>query len=133
MKYLLDTNICIYIINNKPTQIRQYFERCSPGDIGISSITLAELQYGVEKSTQRDKNQQALTQFILPLEVLPFDHMAAIAYGFLRAMLEKKGKLLGALDMQIAAHALSSRSILVTNDRRFFRGLEEVRVEEWSA
>ncbi len=131
MKFLLDTNICIYLINNKPTTVKKHFERCSPGDIGISSITLAELRYGVAKSKYIEKNQDALEKFLLPLEVVAFTDQTAFMYGKLRAELASKGISRGSLDLLIAAHALSLGVTLVTNDRKGFQGVKQVKVEQW--
>lgn len=85
MKYLLDTNICTYIINTRPPQVAQHFQRCNFGDIGISSITVAELNYGIAKSQHRDRNQAALEQFLAPLTVAPFDRTASNQYVKARA------------------------------------------------
>lgn len=103
--YLLDTNICIYIIKRKPESVFDRFKNLVPGSVGISSITLAEMQYGIEKSSKPDQNQQALHQFLLPLEIMGFNSMAAVEYGKIRVSLEKKGLPIGPLDMLIAAHA----------------------------
>lgn len=90
MKFLLDTNICIYIIKGKPIEVLRKFNNFTVGDICISSITFAELQYGVKKSSNPEKNAQALIKFIIPLEVLDFDYNAAIKYGLIRTDLEKE-------------------------------------------
>jgi tRNA(fMet)-specific endonuclease VapC len=131
MKYLLDTNICIYLIKHHPPAVRKHFERLAPGDVGISSITLAELEYGVQKSRFPEKNHGALTQFVLPLEVLAFDAEAALAYGQVRADLETRGVPIGALDLLIAAQALALGVVLVTNNTREFRRVRGLRVENW--
>jgi tRNA(fMet)-specific endonuclease VapC len=89
MKFLLDTNICIYIIKQKPLKVLQKFNAYQIGDIGISSITVAELEFGVQKSQFPSKNQQALAQFLLPLQIADFDNAAAVIYGDIRATLEK--------------------------------------------
>src|SRR5581483_82946 len=98
------------------------------GDIGISSITLAELRYGVEKSQQIQKNRQALDEFILPLEIADFDEMAAEAYGTIRAALEKVGRPIGSMDMLIGAHALALGAALVTNNTKEFRRIKNLKV-----
>jgi tRNA(fMet)-specific endonuclease VapC len=95
MKFMLDINICIYLIKKKSSNILKHIKRYSVGDIGISSITLAELQYGVAKSRHIDKNRRALNEFLLPLEIALFDEKAAEAYGFIRASLENAGTLIG--------------------------------------
>ena len=131
MKYLLDTNICIYLIKHHPPVVRKHFERLVPGDVGISSITLAELEYGVQKSRFPEKNRAALTQFVLPLEVPAFDAEAALAYGQVRADLGTRGVPIGALDLLIAAQALALGVVLVTNNVREFRRVRGLRVENW--
>src|SRR5690554_3761912 len=105
MKYLLDTNICIYLIKKRPMQVFDKFKELPLGSVGISSISLTELQYGVKKSSRPDKNQVALNQFLLPLEIADFDNIAAIEFGRIRADLEKKGTPIGPLDILIAAHS----------------------------
>src|SRR5450830_865444 len=120
MKLMLDTNICIAIIKQKPKDILQKFSDYQVGDICISSVTLAELRYGVAKSQYQEKNQAALDEFILPLEVASFDEAAAQYYGTLRATLEKQGTPIGSLDTMIGAHALSLNVTLVTNNTREF-------------
>ena len=95
MEYLLDTNICIYIIKQKPTSVLEKFQQYSPDQLGISSITLAELRYGVSKSIHQEKNVRALNQFLIPLNILGFDYEASLAYGKIRADLEKKGTPIG--------------------------------------
>jgi tRNA(fMet)-specific endonuclease VapC len=119
MKHLLDTNICIYVINDRPKGIVERFRRYRLGDIGVSSVTVAELAYGVAK-TKSDRNRSALERFLLPLEIADFDHAAALVYGDVRADLEHRGRPIGPLDMLIAAHALSLCVTLVTNNAREF-------------
>jgi len=131
MIYLLDTNICIYLIKRRPPQVLERFRRCAVGDIGLSTMTLAELQYGVAKSLFPAQNQQALDAFTLPLEVVAFDAAAAVAYGPVRAALERQGTPIGALDLLIAAHALSLGVTLVTNNPREFSRVSGLRVENW--
>ncbi len=131
MKYLLDTNICIYLIKQKPPEVRQHFERLAVGDIGISAITVAELMYGVQKSQRREQNRNALEQFLLPLVVAPFDTRAATVYGNLRAELEARGTPIGALDMLIAAHALALNVTLVTNNTKEFRRVPALKLANW--
>jgi len=131
MKYLLDTNICIYIIKKKPASVKARFSTLHAGDVGISTITLSELQYGVEKSSYPDKNQQALNQFLLPLEVLEYPQDAAKEYGKIRQHLEKTGKIIGPLDMLIAAHAKALDLTLVTNNIKEFSRVPDLKVENW--
>ncbi len=132
MKYMLDTNICIYIIKQSPPQVLSKFKSLSIGDIGISTVTLAELRYGVAKSLHRQKNQHALDEFISPLEILPFDTNAADHYGDIRAQLQKQGTLIGPLDMMIAAHAISLKTTLVTNNGKEFNRIPHLKVVNWA-
>lgn len=132
MKYMLDTNICIYLIRQKPEKVLHHFKANSVGDVGISSITLAELSYGMEKSRQVRKNRQALDEFTLPLEVADFDEEAASAYGTVRAALEKAGAPVGSMDMLIGAHALSLGVTLVTNNMSEFKQIKNLKVVDWS-
>ena len=131
MKYLLDTNICIALIRNKPAALLQQLTSHQPGDVGISSITLAELVHGAEKSAQVERNMSALQQFLLPLELADFDQGAALAYGKIRADLERGGQTIGSMDMLIAAHALSLDVILVTNNMREFQRVNGLTLEDW--
>ncbi len=133
MKYLLDTNICIYLINRKPPQVLRHFQKHTPGDIGVSSITVAELQFGVQKSRYPEQNRNALELFLLPLLIADFDTQAAVIYGNLRATLEKAGTPIGALDTLIAAHALSLDATLVTNNIREFSRVSGLSLEDWAA
>ena len=131
MKYMLDTNICIYIMNQRPLEVIQRFKQFDVGDIGISSITVSELYYGVNKSQNPEKNLQRLTDFLMPFDVLQYDEDAASVYGRIRAQLQKQGQLIGPLDLLIAAHALSRDLILVTNNDREFRRVAGLTVENW--
>ncbi|MBA4372967.1 MAG: VapC toxin family PIN domain ribonuclease [Thermodesulfovibrio sp.] len=132
MKYLLDTNICIYLIKQKPQKVLKHFQSHAIGDIGISSITLAELRYGVSKSLHVEKNRQALEEFVLPLEIADFDERAAGEYGIVRAELEKAGKPIGAMDMLIGAHALALGVTLVTNNIKEFKQIKSLKIVDWS-
>jgi tRNA(fMet)-specific endonuclease VapC len=133
MKYMLDTNICIYLIKQKPPKVLKHFKSHAVGDIGISSITLAELRYGVSKSQHVEKNRQALDEFILPLEIEDFNEKAAAAYGTVRADLEKAGKPIGSMDMLIGAHALALGATLVTNNTKELKQIKDLKVVDWSA
>jgi tRNA(fMet)-specific endonuclease VapC len=128
---MLDTNICIYLIKRKPPSVLRHFQNYRPGDIAISAITLAELEYGVAKSHAKERNKKALSQFIIPLEVLPFDQAATASYGQIRAELEKQGKPIGANDLLIAAHALSLDALLVTNNLKEFARIEDLKLANW--
>lgn len=131
MKYILDTNICIYLIKQRPPQVLRRFGTLDFGDVGVSSITVAELQYGVQKSRYPEQNQQALEQFLIPLAVVDFDQRAAAVYGSIRAMPEQDGTPIGALDTLIAAHALSLDVTLVTSNEREFSRVPSLRVVNW--
>jgi len=131
MKFLLDTNICIYIIKKKPPEVLEQFKKYTFTDIGISSITAAELEYGVQKSKYTDKNKEALEEFLLPLLIVDFDYNAAIVYGKIRSDLEVRGIPMGPLDNLIAAHALSMGLTLVTNNTREFSRVPNLNVVNW--
>lgn len=131
MKYLLDTNICIYIIKKKPSAVIERLLKNKIGDIAISVITLCELEYGVGKSSKRVLNKLALTEFLYPLNILNYDDNAAICYGKIRADLEQKGQIIGPMDLLIASHALSSGLILVTNNEKEFKRIEKLKIESW--
>ncbi len=132
MKYLLDTNICIYLIRQRPTSVIREMARQQVGDVGLSSITVAELHYGVAKSTQVERNQSALEQFLAPLIIVDFDAAAATAYGAVRALLERRGTPIGSLDTLIAAHALSLDVTLVTNNKREFSRVPRLKLTNWA-
>lgn len=131
MQYLLDTNTCIYIIKRKPVEVFEKFSKFSLGEIAISSITLAELEYGVSKSQFVENNRIALFNFLLPLEILPYTQAATFFYGELRAKLEREGKVIGSMDMLIASHALSTNLILVTNNFKEFSRIPALKLENW--
>ncbi|MGA8054218.1 MAG: type II toxin-antitoxin system VapC family toxin [Burkholderiales bacterium] len=130
MKFLLDTNTCIYVINERPPEVVKRFRRYRLGDLGVSAVTVAELAYGVEKS-RSNRNRAALDHFLLPLVIARFDREAALVYGTIRAPLESKGRAIGPLDMLIAAHALSLGATLVTNNEREFGRVAGLAVENW--
>ena len=131
MKYLLNTNLCIVIIRQKSARVLQRLISQKPGDVGVSSITTAELAYCVEKSVQIEQNRAALQQFLLPLELVDFDQPAAVAYGKIRSGLERAGQIIGSMDMLITAHALSLDLILVTNNEREFQPINGLALEDW--
>jgi len=132
MKYMLDTNICIYLIKQQPPKVLKHFKAHTVGDIGISSLTLAELRYGVFKSRQIEKNRQALDEFILPIEIADFDEKAAREYGTIRAELERAGKPIGSMDMLIGAHAHALGVTLVTNNTKEFKQIMNLKIVDWS-
>ena len=133
MKVMLDTNTCIAIIKRKLPQVLKRFNDYRVGEIGISWVTLAELEFGVAKSQHQDKNQAALDEFVLPLEIASFSREAARVYGRTRAVLENKGTPLGSLDMMIGAHALALGVTLATNNTREFSRIRGLTIVDWLA
>ena len=131
IKFLLDTNICIYIIKKKPPQVLKKFKIFKINDLGLSSITLAELEFRIHLSAYPEKNQEALNEFLSPLEILPFDDRAAISYGKIRAYLQQRGLKIGAMDMLIAAQAKSLSIPLVTNNLKEFKRIPGLLLENW--
>jgi len=131
MKIVLDTNICIYLIKNKPPDLGTHLEAFAPGEVGLSAITVAELNYGVAKSRAVEQNAKALESFLLPMVVLDFDGKSALTYGRLRAGLERKGQPLGALDLLIAAQAVAHDLLLITHNLKEFKRVPGLRCETW--
>lgn len=129
---MLDTNICIHVIKNRPETVIRNFLKHEPSELCISSITYAELMHGVEKSQDAERNRIAITLFLSPLSVLEFDSYAAEEYGKVRANLERKGTPIGPMDTLIAAHAKAEDLILVTNNTREFNRVEGLTVENWT-
>lgn len=132
MKWMLDTNICIYVIKNQPRSVLDRLVETPTEDVGVSVITAAELRYGASKSARPDQNHGALDEFLYPFEIALFDEPATKAYGSIRSALEKKGRPIGPLDMLIAAHALSLGVRLVTNNSKEFKRVEGLKVENWT-
>jgi len=130
LAYMLDTNICIYVMKNYPQDLRAKFNSLAER-LCISSITLGELYYGAEKSARRADNLIAVEHFVARLDVLPFDPKAAAHYGQVRAELERAGTPCGPHDMQIGGHARSQGLIIVTNNMREFSRIKGIRVENW--
>jgi len=130
LTYMLDTNICIYVMKARPEALRARF-RAAASTVCISTVVLAELQFGAEKSVIRSKSLEAVEDFVAQVSVLPFDHSAAVHYGRLRAELERAGTPCGLHDTQIGAHARSQSLIVVTNNRREFDRMPGLRVENW--
>lgn len=129
--YLLDTNILIDILRHSDSPAIKHLVRLSPNKVAISTITLAELEYGVHKSSNPARNGQRLIQACTPLTIVPFDNEAASAYGLLRARLEAKGIPIGPMDTLIAAHAISIKATLVTHNLREFKRIQGLHVENW--
>lgn len=132
MKCLLDTNICIYIIIRKLPSVLRRLQSFQPGEFGISTITIAELEYGIHRSNQPDRNRIALTSFLMPFEIVDFDRAAASEYGSLRAWQMAYGKTVGAMDLLIAAQARSRALVLVTNNEREFARIPGLEIENWA-
>lgn len=130
LKYLLDTNIVIYVLKRRPVKILEVFNT-NASRMAISSITLSELIYGAEKSANVDKNLEAIEEFISHLDVLPYDAKASQHYGQIKAVLEKKGEIIGENDIHIAAHAISHVLILVTNNLKEFKRVPNLALENW--
>ncbi len=130
-RFMLDTNICIYVINKKPSIVLERFRQEAPGSIALSSISAAELAFGVTKSGS-DKNKEALALFLAPLTLLPFDESVIWHYGVIRTQLEKQGTPIGPMDTMIAAHALSKRLTLVSNNVAEFERVPDLHLENWA-
>jgi len=130
LKYLLDTNIVIYVLKRRPREVLDIFN-ANASRMAISSITLSELMYGAEKSLSTDKNLEAVEEFVSHLEVLPYDAKASQHYGQIKAALEKKGQIIGENDIHIAAHAISHGLILVSNNVREFKRVPNLALENW--
>ena len=131
MRYMLDTNICIYLIKHKPPQVFEKLQEHNPDEICISAVTYAELVHGVEKSKAVERNRLALTILLSNIEILDFDMNAVEEYGRIRADLEKKGTPIGPLDMMIAGHAKSLGYTVVTNNVGEFKQVEGLQYENW--
>lgn len=132
MRYMLDTNICIYAIKQKPKQVFQRLQTIDPQDVCVSSVTYAELVHGVEKSAAIEKNRVALSMLLAGIEILDFDTNAADQYGKVRADLEKRGAPTGPLDIMIAGHALSADCTIVTNNVGEFSRVKGLKIENWA-
>lgn len=132
MIYMLDTNICIYAMKKRPEKVLQRLRNELDSGVCISSITLAELEYGMKHSSNPAKNEQALLRFLVPFSVLPFGSAAASEYGEIRAYLQSQGTPIGPLDMLIAGHARAEKLILVTNNVREFERVPNLEIENWA-
>lgn len=128
---LLDTNICIYIINKKPPSVLERFKSYSAGEIGVSSVVASELAFGVEK-TGSERNKQALNLFLAPMTIAPFDAACVWVYASLRAQLERLGQPIGSLDTMIAAQALALDLVLVTNNQKEFSRVPGLKLKNWA-
>ncbi len=131
MKFLLDTNICIYIIKKKPAEVVERMKQTGVDNIALSSITLAELSYGVEKSARPVQNRLALIKFLLPFPILAFDDRSATIYGRIRAQMERAGSIIDSLDLLIGAQTISAGLTLITNNTGEFSQVPDLRIENW--
>ena len=132
MQYMLDTCTCVWAIRNKtPVGFSERLTRAEAAEVCISAITLSELEYGAQKSLYPEKNKAALLEFTAAIPVMPYDAVAAMRYGIIRTHLERRGEMIGPLDMLIAAHALALGATLVTNNETEFRRVPGLRVENW--
>jgi tRNA(fMet)-specific endonuclease VapC len=132
-RYLLDTNICIYLRQNRPPEVTERFRQMQHGETALSVITYGELLYGAERSQQRTRALESLTRLVSLLQVLPMPEEAAAVYGEIRATLEMKGQMIGGNDLWIAAHAKSSGLILVTNNEREFKRIPALKLQNWAS
>ena len=133
MKYLFDTNICIYLINKKFEYLIDRVEKYGIENIGISSITIAELEYGIAKSSSphKEENRVALLEFLLPFKFIDFNQNDAYEYGRIRQDLQLQGKIIGNMDILIGSQAVSRELILVTNNEKEFKRIENLEIENW--
>lgn len=132
VRYLPDTNICIYLLTGRNPRVDARLQHCAAGEVGLSTITVFELAYGAAKSSRPDQNRAALAAFFLPLVLLPFDADAAVRAGDVRAFLERRGTPIGPNDLLIAAHALALGVPIATNNEREFQRVPGLHVENWA-
>jgi len=130
--YMLDTDICSYIIRERPIKVFEHFETVKMDQLCISVVTYAELIYGVEHSSSKKINKSIVDQFVKHLSIIDWDKKAAEHYGNIRELLQAKGNVIGAMDMMIAAHARSQKMILVTNNEKHFKRVPKLKVENWT-
>lgn len=131
-RFMLDTNICIYIIKNNPISVRQKFEKISASNLVLSMVTLAELRYGAEKSQAREKAIKAIDQLSRHIQIAELDEVVAEHYANIRAQLEREGKPIGNNDLWLAAHARAKDWILVSNNTREFERVVGLRLDNWA-
>ena len=129
--YFLDTSTCIFIINKKPVHVLEKLRSVIEQKIYLSSITVAELQFGVYNSQNIEKNRISLTEFLAPFQIIDFDDIDAEHFGIIRSQLKKEGKLIGPYDMLIAAQAIAKDLILVTNNKDEFMRIKNLKIEDW--
>jgi tRNA(fMet)-specific endonuclease VapC len=128
---MIDTDICVELIRKKSISLLRRIEMHKPEKLFLSSITVSELEYGASKSLKPELNRMALTQFVSPFSIISYDAACAAKYGEIRAALEKKGKVIGAMDLLIAAHAITAGCILVTANTREFERIDELKLVNW--
>ena len=133
IRYMLDTNMCIYLRQNRPPEVTTRFRQMRHGDAVLSGITYGELLYGAERSQQRTRALESLARLVSLLPVLPLPDEAASAYGEIRAALEKRGEMIGGNDLWIAAHAKSAGLTLVTNNEREFKRVSGLKLQNWAS
>ena len=131
MKYLLDTNICIYLMRGKHPAVTARMRQHSEEGLAVSTVTVAELRFGAEKSEEPHRHHALISNLLMPFQILPFDFGAADTYGEIRADLERRGQLIGSLDMLLAAHALSQSLIFVTHNTSEFQRVKGLQFEDW--
>ena len=131
MRYLLDTDICIYLIKHHPPEVLAQFQKHSPGDVAVSAVTLFELQYGAQKSRSFRQAENALSKFLLPLSIIELDRFGAEEAAAIRAHLKKKGERIGPYDLLIAGIARSRKMTLVTNNTKEFGKVDNLHLENW--
>ncbi|WP_019572116.1 type II toxin-antitoxin system VapC family toxin [Thioalkalivibrio sp. ALMg3] len=131
MRYMLDTNICIYIMKRRPPEVHERLRHVPVGEVGLSAVVLAELRYGVCRSNQKERSEAALERFLAFTQVCDWPEEAADHYGDIRAELEHAGAPIGANDLLIAAHARATETVLVTNNGREFERVPGLQVQNW--
>ena len=133
IRYMLDTDICSYVIRERPLEVFEQFKKVDVNQLCISTVTYAELIYGVEHSSSRKINRPIIDDFVRHLDIITWDEEAAEHYGKIRAFLRAEGNIIGSMDMMIAAHARSQNMILITNNDKHFKRVPKLRVENWVA
>ncbi len=131
--YMLDTDICSYILRERPAQVLEKFQKIEMDQLFISVVTYAELLYGVEHSSSKKINREIVEDFVRHLSIKAWDENAAEHYGNIRAILQSKGKIIGAMDLMIAAHARSQKMVLVTNNDKHFNRVPKLKVANWAS
>ncbi|OEU54879.1 MAG: plasmid maintenance protein [Desulfobulbaceae bacterium S3730MH12] len=133
MRYMLDTDICSYVIRERPLEVFEQFKKVDVNQLCISTVTYAELIYGVEHSSSRKINRPIIDDFVRHLDIITWDEEAAEHYGKIRAFLRAEGNIIGSMDMMIAAHARSRNMTLITNNDKHFKRVPNLRIENWVA